>query len=71
MIKRLEALECCFATPDGYATSDPQELRQVLQQLANRLEVVSVLCRNKLGEQRLYLIFTASSGHSGDSKQYQ
>jgi hypothetical protein len=42
-----------------------------LQQLANRLEIVGILRRNKFCEQRLYLIFTASSGYSSESEQDQ
>jgi hypothetical protein len=38
--------------------------------LANRLQVVCVLCGDKFGEQRPYLIFIAGSGHSGDCEQH-
>jgi hypothetical protein len=42
-----------------------------LQQLANGLEFVRVLCRDKFDEQRLHLIFTASSDLSEGREHYQ
>jgi hypothetical protein len=42
-----------------------------MQQLTNRFDVVSILRGNKLGEQRLNLILTASAGCSGGSQQHE